>query len=79
MSGTGDSEDKPRRVTTEAPRERLLLHLQAVRDNLCHLNVQNSVQGDRYASGYGAGVEEMWEAAEDIVKVVFPEREAASS
>jgi hypothetical protein len=77
---TGDSEDRPRRTPTtagisipklfgtETMRVGLLQQLQNIRDSLCRANAANGVVGDLYASGYGAGVEAMWEAAEDAVK-----------
>jgi len=67
MSNCGDSEDRPRRAPTTY-RPGILQQLQNIRDSLCRVNATNMEQGDRYASGYGAGVEAMWEAAEDAVK-----------
>jgi hypothetical protein len=72
MSGNGDSEDRPRRTPSiaESPREKVLRLLQAARDNLCVENASAAQrQADLYAAGYGAGVEAMWEAAEDLIKL----------
>ena len=52
-------------------RERLIDQLQKIRDNLCVANARNNaVQGQRWCSGYGSGVEAFWEAAEDAVKAL---------
>lgn len=52
------------RSTATTVTEQLL----AIRDALCHANAANISKDVRFASGYGAGVEAMWEAAEDAVK-----------
>lgn len=55
----------------------LMQKLQAARDSLCDANTQTRARDLSRAAGYGAGVEAMWEAAEDAVKARDPETVAA--